>query len=398
MSAARFPPLQPHAAPAAPAAAEGASIGDFRPRSRAPATTASSPGDDFFAYANGTWDKSFVDPGGQGQLRSLRPARRALQGARARASSSSAAAAHRPTARPSSRSATTTPPSWTRRRSKPTGSRRRSRTCSASPRPSRASRRRAPVRRGRASPRSSTSSSPPDFKNPDRYAVVISESSLGLPDRDYYLKDDPTLKALREKYVAYVGADADPGRQRRSARPGARHHGVRDGGGQGAVADREAARLEATYNPRTKAQLLGLRAGLSLAGLPRCRAARRAPAAGARRSSPPCSDLAELFSRTPVPTLKAFLTFHYLSGNAPYLPQRFDAGALCLLRQDAARPAAAARALEARRGRGGRRRSASPSAGSTWRSISRPSRRPRCSSWWRTSRRRSASASMRSTG
>jgi len=39
----------------------------------------------------------------------------------------------------------------------------------------------------------------PDNKDPNRYAVVISESSLGLPDRDYYLKDDATLKALREK-------------------------------------------------------------------------------------------------------------------------------------------------------------------------------------------------------
>src|SRR4029077_7442754 len=56
----------------------------------------------------------------------------------------------------------------------------------------------------------------PDFKNPNRYAIFISQSSLGLPDRDYYLKDDPQLKALREKYVAYVaqmltlGGSSDP--------------------------------------------------------------------------------------------------------------------------------------------------------------------------------------------
>ena len=45
---------------------------------------------------------------------------------------------------------------------------------------------------------------PPDLKNPDRYSVVISQSSLGLPDRDYYLKDDPKLQEIRGKYVAYV--------------------------------------------------------------------------------------------------------------------------------------------------------------------------------------------------
>ena len=43
-----------------------------------------------------------------------------------------------------------------------------------------------------------------DLKDPDRYSVTITQSGLGLPDRDYHLKDDPQLKALREKYVAYV--------------------------------------------------------------------------------------------------------------------------------------------------------------------------------------------------
>src|SRR6185437_13778290 len=45
---------------------------------------------------------------------------------------------------------------------------------------------------------------PPDLKNPDRYSVVISQSHLGLPDRDYYLKDDPHLADIRRKYVAYI--------------------------------------------------------------------------------------------------------------------------------------------------------------------------------------------------
>src|SRR5213082_1077160 len=35
-------------------------------------------------------------------------------------------------------------------------------------------------------------------------------------------------------------------------------------------------------------------------------------------------DMAELFGRTSVPTLRGFLTFHYLSSHAPYLPKRFD--------------------------------------------------------------------------
>jgi putative endopeptidase len=45
---------------------------------------------------------------------------------------------------------------------------------------------------------------PPDLKNPDQYSVVISQSRLGLPDRDYYLKDDPKLKEIRARYTEYI--------------------------------------------------------------------------------------------------------------------------------------------------------------------------------------------------
>ena len=38
----------------------------------------------------------------------------------------------------------------------------------------------------------------PDDKNPDAYFVNLVQSGLGLPDRDYYLKDDPKLKEIRE--------------------------------------------------------------------------------------------------------------------------------------------------------------------------------------------------------
>ena len=41
-----------------------------------------------------------------------------------------------------------------------------------------------------------------DLKAPDRYAIYLSQSGLGLPDRDYYLK--PEFAAQREAYRAYA--------------------------------------------------------------------------------------------------------------------------------------------------------------------------------------------------
>jgi len=164
---------------------------------------------------------------------------------------------------------------------------------------------------------------PPDFKNPDRYSVFVSESTLGLPDRDYYLKDDPTLKELRAKYVNYIeqmltlGGVADAATKAREIM----------------AFETEASKVQwplekrrdvdAIYNPRRKAQLLsyapgfpwqpfldaqqlGVRGEVVLGELTAIR------------------DLAALFGRTNVATLKDFLTFHYLNSHAPYLPKRFD--------------------------------------------------------------------------
>jgi predicted metalloendopeptidase len=163
----------------------------------------------------------------------------------------------------------------------------------------------------------------PDNKNPDRYAAVISESSLGLPDRDYYLKDDATLKALREKYVAYVaqmltlGGSGDPHGQAREIMAF-----------ETAVAQvqwpiEKRRDVDATYNPRTKAQLIAYAPGFPWQTfLDAQQLGDRQQVVLAELTT--MRDLAKLYEHTPVPTLKAFLTFHYLSDNAAYLPQRFD--------------------------------------------------------------------------
>ena len=43
-----------------------------------------------------------------------------------------------------------------------------------------------------------------DAKDSTKVVAGIDQGGLGLPDRDYYLKDDEKLKTTREKYVAYI--------------------------------------------------------------------------------------------------------------------------------------------------------------------------------------------------
>jgi putative endopeptidase len=43
-----------------------------------------------------------------------------------------------------------------------------------------------------------------DFLDPSRYAMIVSQSGLGLPDREYYFKDDEKSEEIRAKYVEHV--------------------------------------------------------------------------------------------------------------------------------------------------------------------------------------------------
>ncbi len=43
-----------------------------------------------------------------------------------------------------------------------------------------------------------------DFRDPNYYMIYAGQSGLGLPDREYYLKDDEKSEELRRQYVAHI--------------------------------------------------------------------------------------------------------------------------------------------------------------------------------------------------
>ncbi len=43
-----------------------------------------------------------------------------------------------------------------------------------------------------------------DFKDPNYYMIYVWQSGLGLPDREYYLKDDDKSEEIRTKYVEHI--------------------------------------------------------------------------------------------------------------------------------------------------------------------------------------------------
>ena len=104
-----------------------------------------------------------------------------------------------------------------------------------------------------------------DIKNPTRYLPSIGQGGLGLPDRDYFLVDDPAFAKARDAYKAHLGrmfgltGMSDP--QGRAARVYALEERI----AKGHWARAEQRDPEKTYNPFTRAELAAKAPGLDWA-------------------------------------------------------------------------------------------------------------------------------------
>jgi putative endopeptidase len=167
-----------------------------------------------------------------------------------------------------------------------------------------------------------------DDKNPDAYAVRVSQAGLGLPDRDYYLKEDKALEATRDAYRKYLEQMlAFAGIQEAAARADAVYKLERElAAASWAAADRREA--EKIYNPTAVSQLPKLAPGypwkvhLEAAGIPeRSPSGERVVIVGEKSAFP---KLARIFRSTPVAVWRDYLTIHYLRDFANFLPRRIE--------------------------------------------------------------------------
>src|SRR5581483_4498143 len=162
-----------------------------------------------------------------------------------------------------------------------------------------------------------------DQKNPDRYIAAISQSGLGLPDRDYYLKNEAVFTDLRAKYSAHIarmlelaGAKTAPTDassildiETRIARlhwPAAKRR-----------------ERDLTYNLRTRAQLEQLARGIPWRALLASQGLDSRQAFIVRELDA-VQGLAKLFRQIPVKRWRAYFQYHYLAEVADVLPKAFD--------------------------------------------------------------------------
>ncbi len=167
-----------------------------------------------------------------------------------------------------------------------------------------------------------------DAKDPNQFVTYAGQSGLGMPNRDYYLKDDPALKANRDSYRQYLATMLSLS-------------GVKDAGKRAdAVFDLETNLAKAewtavqnrdadkTYNPMTVAQLTAMAPGFPWATFFAAEDISPKGPKGDRivivRQNTAFPELAKVFAATPVAVWRDYLTVHYLHSMSDYLPKAFD--------------------------------------------------------------------------
>jgi len=163
-----------------------------------------------------------------------------------------------------------------------------------------------------------------DSKNPDAYTIDVAQSGLGLPDRDYYLRDDAQFADIRTAYAAYIEQILTMAGYPQPKESAAAILAV-----ETAIATEswERARRRdpnATYNPMTRAELRAFAPDFPWDA---AFEAMQLPASFERfvvNEKDAVQKLAAIFAATPVETWKAYLTFHYLDAYAGVLPKAYD--------------------------------------------------------------------------
>jgi putative endopeptidase len=167
-----------------------------------------------------------------------------------------------------------------------------------------------------------------DPKEPTRYVATVTQSGLGMPNRDYYLKEDPALATTRDAYRKYLGAMLTlAGAQNVGPRVDAvftLETGIAKAHWT-AVESRDA---DKAYNPMTAAQLASSAPGFPWSAFLTAKGLSAKGPNGDRilivRQNTAVPKLAALFAATPVAVWRDYLTVHYLHTMSPYLPKAID--------------------------------------------------------------------------
>jgi putative endopeptidase len=159
-----------------------------------------------------------------------------------------------------------------------------------------------------------------DAKNPEKYALYLSQGGTGLPDREYYLNEK--YKAQKERYQKYVAEMLTLAGWEEPAKSAADVVAMETKIAEAQWSRAESRNRDKTYNPMTVTELEKNAPGFPWAAAFKEAGLDKAERAIVRQNTA-FPKLAKIFADTPVATLKAWEAFHITDEAAPLLSKRF---------------------------------------------------------------------------
>jgi len=162
-----------------------------------------------------------------------------------------------------------------------------------------------------------------DARNSTQYAVSLFQGGLGLPDRDYYLKDDAKLKQARVGYLAHIEKMLSMAGESKAAEHAAAILNL-----ETALAKLQWTRVEdrdpiKTYNKTAITELPALMPGYDWQRYVRSAGIDGKVDSVIIRQPSYFTGLGKVMTNTPLPVWKAYFKWRVLSAAAPYLSKAF---------------------------------------------------------------------------
>jgi putative endopeptidase len=162
-----------------------------------------------------------------------------------------------------------------------------------------------------------------DARNSTQYAVILFQSGLGLPDRDYYLKDDSKLKDARVSYRAHIEKMLGMAGESKAAQ-----HATAILNLETSLAKIQWTRVEdrdpiKTYNKTAITELPALMPGYDWQRYVHSAGIEGKVDSVIIRQPSYFTGLGKVMTNTPLPVWKAYFKWRVLSAAAPYLSKAF---------------------------------------------------------------------------
>jgi putative endopeptidase len=159
-----------------------------------------------------------------------------------------------------------------------------------------------------------------DGKDPDHYAVYLNQAGLGLPDRDYYL--EKSFAAQKAKYEVYVAKMLTLAGWPKAAANAKAIVALETEIAKASWTRAEQRDDNKMYNPYETAKLASLAPGFDWGGFMAGAGLTKATHVVAQENTA-FPKIADIFAKTPIETLKAWQAFSLADQAAPYLSKPF---------------------------------------------------------------------------